>query len=352
MASNSISGPNFGRYDPGHIGVSQRLKAQSIAPNVLRELKDRYQLDLEDLEVEELLALLTQDELELSEDALELLRERRRERKKKRGRARHQDDSEEAFLELLGRLDEQEIRSPVEIPSVDAPRPFIPPVITLSNYSPSIESSRAASARREPEDDESEYLRLGRAGRIAISIVAICPSKTSAKKVAKDLEVFGEEVLSEVKRFGTSIIVAPPNQPLTSIKIGGLYIFGPGEKTHDGRDWSTVRGAYSSKQRVIVLGEELLDESRKSGRSVVRHEFAHAFEDAWSKKRQRKFPLGVELWYRFEKSRRAFITPYAATKPAEYFAESVEAFCDSSLRERLREADPEMHGYLEQLLAG
>ncbi len=352
MASNSISGPSFGRYDPGHIGVSQRLTPQSIAPNVLRDLKDRYQLDLEDLDVEELLALLTQDELELSDEALDLLRERQRGRKKKRGRARHEDDSEEAFLELLHRLDEEEIRTPVEIRGSGDPRPFIPPVITLSQYSPTLENSRPAPSKRDSSEDESEYLRLSRAGRIAISIVAICPSKTSAKKVAKDLEVFGEEVHSEVKRFGTSIIVAPPEQPLTSIKIGGMYIFGPGEKTHDGRDWSTVRGAYSSKQRVMVLGEELLDESRKSGRSVVRHEFAHAFEDAWSKKRQRKFPLGVELWYRFEKTRKAFITPYAATKPAEYFAESVEAFFDPTMRERLRLADPAMHDYLEQLLDG
>lgn len=351
MASNSISGPNFGRYDPGHIGVSQRLRAQSITPNVLREIKDRYQLDLEDLDVEELLALLTQDELELSEDALTLLRERGRGRKKKRGRARHQDDSEEAFLDLLGQLDEQEVKPQAELPSQPSPKPFIPPVITLSNYRPGLETSRPAPVRRDAQEDENEYLRLGRAGRIAIAMVAISPSKTSAKKVAKDLEVFGTEVLSEVKRFGANIIVVGPNQPLTSIKLGGLFLFGPGEKTHDGRDWSTVRGAYSSKHRAIVVGEELLDESRKSGRSVTRHEFAHAFEDAWSKKRQRKFPLGVELWYRFEKSRRAFITPYAATKPAEYFAESVEAFTDEQLREKLRQADPEMHQYLEQLLS-
>ena len=101
---------------------------------------------------------------------------------------------------------------------------------------------------------------------------------------------------------------------------------------------------------MIVLGEELLDESRRSGRSVVRHEFAHAYEDAWSSKRARRFPLGVELWYRFEKTRKAFITPYAASKPAEYFAESVEAFCDPILRDKLQQADPAMYDYLGRLL--
>lgn len=347
MASNSISGPNFGRYDPRHIGVSQRLHAQSIAPNVLRELKDRYELDLEDLDVEELLELLTQDQLQLSEDAIDYLK-RHKKRKKKRGRGRHQNQDEDAFMELLEKIDEEEIHPPVEIPSLEAPKPFLPPVITLSTYSPS-PLENTGPVRREGNDEE--HLRLGKAGRLAIGMVAICPSKTSAKKVAKDLEVFGTEVMSEVKQFGTSIIVVSPNESLTSIKLGGLFLFGPGEKTHDGRDWSTVRGAYSSKRRVIVLGEELLDESWKTGRSVVRHEFAHAYEDVWSTKRQRKFPLGVELWYRFEKTRRAFITPYAATKPAEYFAESVEAFCDPTLRTRLLDADPDMYNYLEQLFS-
>ena len=150
-----------------------------------------------------------------------------------------------------------------------------------------------------------------------MAMVAICPSKRSAKKVAKDLQAFGSEVLSEVKRFGTRIIVIGPHEPITKEKLGSLFLFGPGEKTHDGRDWSMVRGAYSAKRRVILIGEELLDESRQSGRSVVRHEFAHAYEDAWTTKRRRKFPLGVELWYRFEKTRNGFISHYASTKPAE-----------------------------------
>jgi len=183
-----------------------------------------------------------------------------------------------------------------------------------------------------------------------MAMVAICPSKRSAKKVAKDLEVFGSEVVSDVKRFGTRIIVVPAGEPISSIKLNDLYLFGQGEKTHDGRDWSTVRGAYSAKRRVIVLGEELLNESRRSGRSVIRHEFAHAYEDVWSTKRKRKFPLGVELWYRFESTRKAFISEYASTKPAEYFAESVEAYFSPQHRERLRAADPGMFDYLTELL--
>lgn len=353
MASNRINGPNLGRYNPQHLNIAPRQFAQSVAPNVLRDLKNKYELDLEDLDVEELLQLLTQDELELSEEAMDLLRKFKKKKKKKRGRGRHHDDSEEAFLDLLDQLDEQEVKAPIELPTADAPKPFLPPVIPLSNYSPAMEKNRPKPTKPSPaKDDDSDYLRLNRAGRIAMAMVAICPSKTSAKKVAKDLQAFGSEVLSEVKKFGTRIIVIGPHEPITKVKLGSLFLFGPGEKTHDGRDWSTVRGAYSAKRRVIVLGEELLDESRKSGRSVVRHEFAHAYEDAWSTKRRRKFPLGVELWYRFEKTRTGFISHYASTKPAEYFAESVEAYFSSHHRDKLRSADPDMFDYLSGLLGG
>jgi Mlc titration factor MtfA (ptsG expression regulator) len=82
----------------------------------------------------------------------------------------------------------------------------------------------------------------------------------------------------------------------------------------------------------------------------VRHEFAHAYEDCWSQKRQRRNPLSVELWYRFEQTRRGFVTAYASTQPAEYFAESVEAFFAPNLREQLRQVDPEMFAYLTELL--
>lgn len=348
VASNHINGPNLGRYDAQHLRVTQR-QVQSVAPHVLRDLKAKYELDLEDLDVEEFLALFTQDELDLSEEAMDLLRKYKKKKKKKRGRGRHRDDSEEAFLELLEQLEENEIRPQMELPSADGPKPFVPPVIQLSNYNPSVQQSRPKS-RPTADDEEDDYLRLSRPGRIAMAMVAICPSKRSAKKVAKDLEAFGEKVVSDVKRFGTRIIVVSPNESITQVKLGGLYLFGPGEKTHDGRDWSGVRGAYSARRRVIVIGEELLNESRKSGRSVVRHEFAHAYEDAWSTKRQRKFPLGVELWYKFEKTRKGFVSHYASTKPAEYFAESVEAFLSNEHRGKLRSADPDMFHYLADLL--
>ncbi len=92
--------------------------------------------------------------------------------------------------------------------------------------------------------------------------------------------------------------------------------------------------------------------SARTGRSTVRHELAHAYEHFWSDKRQRRQPLSVELWYRFEKTRKGFITAYASTQPAEDFAESVEAFFAPNLREQLRLADPDMFAHLHGMLGG
>ena len=83
VASNRINGLNLGKYDPQHIRVAPRQFAESVAPNVLKDLKNKYELDLDDLDVEELLRLLTQDEVELSEEALDLLLKRRKKKKKR-----------------------------------------------------------------------------------------------------------------------------------------------------------------------------------------------------------------------------------------------------------------------------
>jgi hypothetical protein len=346
VAFSPISGNNQpGRFQGQHITAVPRRTAESVTPNLLRDLKPFIDLD-DELDEDELLRLLTLDEVDLSEEARDILRKLKK--KKKRGREREAEQSEQEFLELLANLDEQDMTPVAELPRKDV-TPFLPPVLTLSNYSPLMEESRPLpiAAKGPAEDDISS---LSRAGKLGLAMVAIAPRKESAMKVARDLEVFGADILSEVKRFGTRLVVIEPQVAFTEVQIGGMYLFGAGEKTADGRPWSMVRGVYSSKRRMICLGEELLDESSRSGRSTVRHEFAHAYEDFWSQKRQRKQPLSVELWYRFEATRKSFVTDYASTQPAEYFAESVEAFFVPGLRDKLRTGDPEMHAYLSQLL--
>lgn len=349
MSSNRITGASFNRYDSRHLDAVTRHRPKSVAPNVLKDLKAKYQIDDDDLDSEELLRLLSQDELELSEEAMDLLRKHRK-RKKKRGRGRNKAQSEEEFLELLGQLEEQE---PVltEAPlHMQESKPFLPPVLTLSSYSPLAEQNRPKpKPKRIEEGEEVDFRRLNKAGRLALEMIVECPNKISAMRVAQDLEVFGADMISEVKKFGTRIIVIPPHQKLTELKIAGMYLVGEGTKTHDGRSWAVVRGIYASKRRVIVMGEELLRDIGSGGESIVRHEFAHAYEDAWSTPRQRRHPLSVELWYKFEKTRTAFISKYASTKPAEYFAESVDAFFIPRTRAILAQSDPEMYAYLADL---
>jgi hypothetical protein len=360
VAFSPISGQQHtGRYDGQHITAVPRRTAQSVTPNLLRDLKPFIDLD-DELDEEELLRLLTQDGVELSEEARDILRKIKK--RKKRGRERDAEQSEEEFLQLLAQLDEQDA-----VPVADLPRnditPLLPPVLTMARQAPRPEGSfltppspppprpsrPVRPARAQEEDDISS---LSRAGKLGLAMVAMAPSKHAAMKVARDLESFSSEVLAEVKRFGTRFVVVEPHQAFTEVKIGGMYLFGAGEKTADGRPWSVVRGVYSSKRRMICIGEEQLDESSRTGRSTVRHEFAHAYEHYWSDKRQRRQPLSVELWYRFEKTRTAFVTAYASTQPAEYFAESVEAFFAPSLREHLRHGDPEMFAYLAELFGG
>jgi len=138
------------------------------------------------------------------------------------------------------------------------------------------------------------------------------------------------------------------NKALTDIKINGMMIVAPSEKTFDGRPWGIVRGIYCGNRRVFVVGEEMLGES---SRSVARHEFAHAYDHVFSEMNHRKLPLSVQLWNLFREERTGLVSSYAGTRPAEYFAESVEAFFQDSTRESLRQQDPRMFQYLEQLFA-
>lgn len=355
MAFSPISGNSrAGQFDAGHVGSVVRQRAQSVAPNVLRDLKPFIDLD-DEIDEEELLRLLTLDEVELSEEARDILRKIKK--RKKRSRERHHEQTEEEFLGLLARLDAEAAVPVADLPQKDI-TPSLPPILTLMNYAPALEPpphrvapsaprpSRAPSPTPSSDDDISS---LSRAGKLGLAMVAVAPSKSLAMKVARDLEPFGAEILTEVKRFGTRFVIVEPHVAFDQVKIGGLYLFGSGEKTSDGRPWSIVRGMYSSKRRVICVGAELLDQSIQSNRSTVRHEFAHAYEHTWGDKRQRRQPLSVELWYRFAATRQAFISHYASTKPAEYFAESVEALFAPSSSSALRDADPEMYRYLREL---
>ena len=129
-------------------------------------------------------------------------------------------------------------------------------------------------------------------------------------------------------------------------RIKGMMIVAPGERSFDGRPWEIVRGIYTTDRRLIVAGEELLG---KGPKSVMRHEFGHAFDDAFTKRNQRRLPLSVQLWNSFAPTRKALPSAYASTNPAEYFAESVDTFFIPEGNKYLKMNDPQMHEYLTVL---
>jgi hypothetical protein len=329
IRSNSQSG----RFDGQHLNIVRREIARSVKPNLLRDLEDK---ELDDSQF----LLLLEDLVDLSPDAKELLKQMRRER---RGKGKKQKEKDPDFLSLLAGL--EDLRKQVEendaeeplLQQKPKPRPFFPPMIALSTHVPRTEPLPPRSASAAPLDE---------AGQLVRRMVAISPRHELSDQVARELQVFGSQIVAPMKQFGIRIIVLERTKTLDEIKIGNMHVVAPSERTFDGRLWSTVRGLYDNSRRLLVVGEELVG---LSNRSTARHEFAHAYDHFISERGQRRMPLSVQLWNSFRDARGGLISAYAGTNPAEYWAESVEAFFQADGREVLRNRDPQMHDYLVTL---
>jgi hypothetical protein len=320
-----IKGLNLGHYDPGHIGAVQREIARSVKPNVLRELDDKVAAAL----------LLTTDAVNLSPEAKAYLKElRKRMRAEGKEQAAYAKATEQDFQALLQGLEEFRSQTKEEASNLEG-KPAFPPVITLSDHVPGAARPRQGH-QSSPTRDMIE------------AMIYYAPTPQSREMVQRELEVLGPELVAQVKSFGVHIIVLERNRLLSHIKIRGMAVVGPGERTFDGRPWDTVRGLYDQSRRLLVLGEEMLG---SPFRSVARHEFAHAFDHAFSEKHRRKLPLSVQLWNLFRSERTGMVSAYASTNPAEYFAESVEAYFQEKGRGSLQAEDPRMFSYLQELFA-
>lgn len=327
----------FSRYDPQHIAHVQREIARSVKPNVLRQLED------DDLDEAVFLKLLAEDLVDLSPEAKDLLKSLRKERTRRKDK-RQDAESNSDFLSLLGGL--EDLRRQVEEglaqedPIFTRPgKPFVPPQLILSQHQPRQSPTLSGGSSRPT---------LNEAGVLARKMVVYAPREELKEMLALELQPFGKEVVAQVKQFGVRIIVLEREKTLTDIKIHGMHVVAPSERTFDGRPWSMVRGIYCSDRRLFVVGEELVGRPHQS---VARHEFAHAYDHVFSQKNQRRMPLSVQLWNSFREHRAGLVSQYAATNPAEYFAESVEAFFQEGGRESLRQKDPLMFDYLRQLFA-
>ncbi len=325
-----IRGPQFSGYDAQHIQHVQREMARSVKPNVLKQLED-------ELDPEELLRLLSEDSVNLSPEARELLRKLRKDLKRKKRRQDYTEEESEDFEVLLGNLEElsrQIDEDQKELPKQQLNQPFIPPVIQLSGNAagrPRMAGSLAPSSA---------------AAQVVDKMVYYASNKEARHQLMRELEVFGEEALRDLKKFGVHIIILEPTKALSDLRINNMLVVGRGEKTFDGRPWSVVRGLYDNSRRLLVVGQELLG---MRNRSCARHEMAHAYDHAYTTQRRRVHALSVELWNSFASQRTGLVTDYAGTNPAEYFAESVEAFFEPDRRAYLKKIDPQMHQFLSEI---
>ncbi|MGM9998671.1 MAG: zinc-dependent peptidase [Candidatus Bruticola sp.] len=329
-----IRGPNLGTYDAGYLQAVQREMARSVKSNILKEVGD----------IEDQVALALQGNLEdivtLSPEAKAYLKKLRKKLLEHRGLSLVGEEEEEEapekdFNGLLNDLDSFR-KSQSEQEMQKSPQNLIfPSTIQLSGFVP--------HARRPVQRRVYSVVRenIGR-------MIYYAPNDSARSKVQDELEPMGSKIISLVKSFGAHIIVLDRHQALTQLKIKGMYVVAPSEKTFDGRFWSEVRGLYDSSRRLLVIGEEQLGQPNHS---VARHEFAHAYDNAFSEGHGRRLPLSVQLWNRFRHTRTGLVSGYAATNPAEYFAETVEAFFQPSLKPLVEQRDPEMYAYLEELFS-
>lgn len=332
-----IRGPNFGIYDARYLQVTQREHARSVKPNVFREVDDSVAKALQ----------LTQDVVALSPEAQELLRMLKKFGKHSRQvqqyiRSKRMKDLIYSFKELKDLVYGEE----EEEDEGDATRGKKKKGKKKKKGTLAVPNQLVYQISRKPRKGSGRGMSWTPLREMIDKMIVYSQNESKRRTLIKELEPLGEEIIGTVKSFGVRIIVLPPDQNLTQIKIKGMSIVAPGERSFDGRPWEMVRGLYDNSRRIMVIGEENIGNSHHS---TARHEFAHAFDHTFSEKNKRKLPLSVQLWNLFKKERTAMVSTYAGTNPQEYFAESVESFFRKSGRDHLFQNDPRMYQYLENL---
>lgn len=340
-----IEGPNFNNYNPQHLPVVRREVPHSIKPNLFREVEETIEQ-----------ALRYKDLVNLSPEARALLKKLKRQMA---GESTDSDLDEAGVEHLIYTL--RELRELVyarkesggehtEQAPTNGKKPssngsqafsFNPPVLQLGV---ALQGGRGGGRGDGPLPSGSH----GIVREIIERMTVYSPSDKTRLDLCDELGVLGEKMVDTVSRFGVKVIVLEPNRAITDLRLAGMSVVAPSERTFDGRPWSGVRGLYDQSRRIIVIGQEKLG---KIEQSAARHEFAHAFDHTFTVRHSRRQPLSVQLWNLFAEQRRGLVTQYAATNPAEYWAESVESFFKPNGRERVRQCDPQMYQYLETLFA-
>lgn len=158
---------------------------------------------------------------------------------------------------------------------------------------------------------------------------AMVPDQQYKRALADDLEPLGWGLVSWLRRFNVSVRVVSPEQ-LSNPRHGPF--------------WS---GLYRPEFKSVTLREDWRS-------STAIHEMGHAIEHSLgcvcSMRGGRRPSIAPMLWHGFAKQRSGFVSDYAGTNPAEYFAESFAAVFDDRKSQKLASVDPGMHAFMAAIV--
>ncbi len=255
-----------------------------------------------------------------------------------------------------------------EIPPVESemPAPVQP------QHSPSERAMGTAATQRAPAS--ADRTLTSTMTRVVHGIKVIAPPGTHAEAIQKVADIIelelgnNEYAQTKMAEANASIVIIPARSKMTDVpQFAGLR----GQRTFDGRDWSTVRGSGGMRApdgsfAIGVAEENLLEvrgvaSSYAKGYSIAMHELAHAVQEKGMSPEQR---ATLTRLYQQQasadrgNSRHTFTDDYAASNEREYFAQATNAFFgrnagwdknkrqNANGREWLRTNDPDMYAFL------
>lgn len=288
-------------------------------------------------DIDAYLATLGRDDILLSAETHKASRDRGR-----RGRSRHRESQDfEGLTGALARMGE-ELEEALSQQEWEASL-WQPPHQPIRLSPPAFLRTSVRRAEEREQNGHSEPRELTQEEELAHAMIAYSPNEQATLRVVREMLPFGLRSLYRLFTFGLRVVVLEKGRPYGSISIGERRL-----TSDEKRKVETTLGIYFRAYKLILMHEDRLGDDDDS---TLRHELAHAWECTYNfRKRRAGANISIELWNRFAKTRRGFVSAYAATQPVEYFAESVEAYFSEKNRARLRRLDPDMFAWLEKNL--
>ena len=174
------------------------------------------------------------------------------------------------------------------------------------------------------------------------------PHRVSEDEVTEWIDgmIIGEQPFEVREAFHCQV------RPLGWRLIGLLNRFGITAELLEDSDYERRHGRYSAgmyfqrKKRVAIKDSALF-----SNRDLVLiHEFGHAIDHLISSLCSGGHRVSIKLWHWFAPQRNGFVTNYATVNPAEYFAESLQAYFLKAEYAHLQKHDRSMYNFLDDLI--